>query len=231
LTIHERTQVIQEVFCWSRNPVEVHRMAVRQESFVMELLGDRRPVVPEGAAALLSTLRRSGVPVALVSSAPERRVKSTVSAAGIEPMLEGKDGAAAVMVSADYVARCKPDPEGYLVAAERIGRPPARCIVVGTSNLSVEAARSCGMKCVALAGRHPAYELTAADLVVRSLGELSFVNLKKLFAVEDFKMPNSAEEGADGPVGGHPYYQEEELEPEGAAYYKKRTAIAVMDYE
>ena len=41
------------------------------------------------------------------------------------------------------------------------------------------------MQCVALAGRHPVYELTAADLVVRDLGDLTFLNLKKLFAAED----------------------------------------------
>lgn len=41
------------------------------------------------------------------------------------------------------------------------------------------------MKCVALAGRQPVYELAAADLVVRDLSQLSFVNLKKLFATEE----------------------------------------------
>jgi len=41
------------------------------------------------------------------------------------------------------------------------------------------------MKCVALAGRHPVYELSAADLVVRDLSQLSFVNLKQLFAAEE----------------------------------------------
>jgi hypothetical protein len=41
------------------------------------------------------------------------------------------------------------------------------------------------MKCVALAGRQPVYELGAADLVVRDLSQLSFVNLKQLFAREE----------------------------------------------
>ena len=50
---------------------------------------------------------------------------------------------------------------------------------------SVEAARECGMACVVVAGRNPLYELTAADLVVRQLEELSFVNLKQLFQLED----------------------------------------------
>lgn len=49
---------------------------------------------------------------------------------------------------------------------------------------SVEAARECGMACVVVAGRNPLYELTAADLVVKQLQELSFVNLKQLFGME-----------------------------------------------
>ena len=40
------------------------------------------------------------------------------------------------------------------------------------------------MKAVAVANRHALYELSAADLVVRQLDDLSIVNLKKLFAVE-----------------------------------------------
>ena len=55
------------------------------------------------------------------------------------------------------------------------------------------------MKCVALAGRHPVYELTAADTVVRSLGELAFVNLKQLFRLEEQRLP---EVRAGGPRPG-----------------------------
>ena len=41
------------------------------------------------------------------------------------------------------------------------------------------------MAAVVVAGRHPVYELTAADLVIRQLDELSFVNLKQLFRNEE----------------------------------------------
>lgn len=56
---------------------------------------------------------------------------------------------------------------------------------------SVEAARECGMRAVVVAGRKPLYEMGAADLVVRGLDELSFINLKQLF---------SNEEGVEGNV-------------------------------
>ena len=41
------------------------------------------------------------------------------------------------------------------------------------------------MAAVVVAGRHPVYELSAADLVVRQLSELSIVNLKQLFRNEE----------------------------------------------
>ena len=56
---------------------------------------------------------------------------------------------------------------------------------------SVEAARECGMRAVVVAGRKPLYELGAADLVIKGLDELSFINLKQLF---------SNEEGVEGNV-------------------------------
>jgi len=40
------------------------------------------------------------------------------------------------------------------------------------------------MKCVVVAGSRPLYEMGAADLVVRSLDEVSFINFKKLFDLE-----------------------------------------------
>ena len=41
------------------------------------------------------------------------------------------------------------------------------------------------MAAVVVAGRTPMYELSAADLIVRQLSELSFVNLKQLFRNEE----------------------------------------------
>ena len=50
---------------------------------------------------------------------------------------------------------------------------------------SVEAAKECGMAVVVVAGRKPVYELKAADLVVKDLGELRLINLQQLFRNED----------------------------------------------
>ncbi|GFS37143.1 haloacid dehalogenase-like hydrolase (HAD) superfamily protein [Actinidia rufa] len=54
----------------------------------------------------------------------------------------------------------------------------------GNSNQTVEAAHDARMKCVAVASKHPMYELGAADLVVRHLDELSVTHLKNLAQTE-----------------------------------------------
>lgn len=84
----------------------------------------------------------------------------------------------------------------FMDAAQQIGRPPLRCIVIGASNTSVEAAHELGMKCVVLSGTQPVYNFTSADLVVRDLSQLSFLNLKKLFAIEGLVEPRSSAEGS-----------------------------------
>lgn len=203
-------QAIQEVLCWSRNPVEVRRMAARHETVYQELLGDRKPVVMAGVHKLLDTLHKHNVPVALVSTAPEARVHRILSETGVANEFE-------TVVCAEDVYRGRPDPEGFLYASQRISRPPARCVVVGNSNNSIEAAREVGMQCVTVAGRTPVYELSAADLVVRQLEELSFVNLKQLFRMEDTVLPQSLED------------EQMEFEEEEEVSSSYSTSTAVME--
>ncbi|KAK7369607.1 hypothetical protein VNO80_11649 [Phaseolus coccineus] len=72
----------------------------------------------------------------------------------------------------------------FLYAAQLLNLIPERCIVSGNSNLTVEAAHEARMKCVAVASKHPVYELGAAEIVVRHLDEPCVVDLKKLAVIE-----------------------------------------------
>ncbi|VAI00497.1 unnamed protein product [Triticum turgidum subsp. durum] len=98
----------------------------------------------------------------------------------------------------------KPDPELFLYAAQLLGFIPERCVVFGNSNSAVEAAHDARMKCVAVASKHPVYELGAADLVVKRLDELSVVDLKNLADIDspEFGMepePEMEEEEEEAP--------------------------------
>jgi len=115
-----------------------------------------------GAAAALSALREDRV--AVVTSATRRLAAARLAAAGIAPP--------AVMVTAEEVTRGKPDPEGYLAAADRLGVDPAEALVVEDAPPGIEAGRAAGAAVVGVTSTHVAPELGAADVVIETLEEL-----------------------------------------------------------
>ena len=77
-----------------------------------------------------------------------------------------------VLVCADEIDRGKPDPQGYLIAAERLGKTPDECVVIEDAPAGLEAARAAGMRSIGIAGTYPAEGLADADLVVARLLDL-----------------------------------------------------------
>ena len=115
-----------------------------------------------GAAALLARLPAGSW--AVVTSGVRQVALARLRASGLpEPPL---------LVAADEIARGKPDPEGYLAAAARLGRVPDECVVVEDAPAGVAAARAAGMRCVGVTTTHAAGALAGADLVVASLAAL-----------------------------------------------------------
>lgn len=81
--------------------------------------------------------------------------------------------APAVMICAEEITRGKPDPEGYLAAAGRLGFSPADCVVIEDAPPGIDAAKAAGMRAIAIATTYPPERLEAADLVVARLADLS----------------------------------------------------------
>jgi sugar-phosphatase len=79
----------------------------------------------------------------------------------------------AVMICAEEISRGKPDPEGYLAAAGRLGFSPSDCVVIEDAPPGIEAAKAAGMRAIAIAKTYPADRLGGADLVVGRLSDLS----------------------------------------------------------
>ena len=102
-------------------------------------------------------------PVAIVSGSPHADVADSIALMGVAPFVRFFLG------SEDYGAG-KPDPAGFLMAAQRLGVPPADCLVFEDSAAGVRAARAAGMRCVALArSGAPSQDVAAADLVLTDL--------------------------------------------------------------
>jgi mannitol-1-/sugar-/sorbitol-6-phosphatase len=115
-----------------------------------------------GAVEALRALKADRV--AVVTSGTRPLALARLGAVGIEPP--------AVIVFADDVTRGKPDPEGYLTAARRLGVDPAEALVVEDAPPGIEAARAAGAASVGVTSTHAREELEAADVVIDSLEEL-----------------------------------------------------------
>lgn len=81
--------------------------------------------------------------------------------------------APAVLISADDVQRGKPAPDGYLLAAERLGVAPAECIVIEDTPPGIAAGRAAGATVLAVATTFGTEELNRAHVVVSSLAAVT----------------------------------------------------------
>ncbi|KAG8057796.1 hypothetical protein GUJ93_ZPchr0002g23765 [Zizania palustris] len=190
-------QAISEVLCWSRDPSELRRLSSRKEEIRCNLRGSAFHQMRNGSREFMTTLANYNIPLAVATTRPRKVIEEAIDAFGVRSFFEA-------VVAAEDVYRGKPDPEMFLYAAQLLRFIPERCIVFGNSNSAVEAAHDARMKCVAVASKHPIYELNAADLVVKQLDELSVVDLKNLAAIESPELgmepePEMEEEEEDSP--------------------------------
>jgi beta-phosphoglucomutase len=153
---------------------EIAAMDARKEAAFRQILArDFRPM--PGVDRLLSGLFAAGVPLAVGSSGPPENVDLVLSLLGKRPWF-------ASIVTGMDVTRGKPDPQVFLLAAQRLGVAPRRCVVVEDAPLGIRAAKAAGMADVGLAstGRAP-WMLAEADLVIDTLESLSPRVLRGLF--------------------------------------------------
>jgi HAD superfamily hydrolase (TIGR01509 family) len=149
-----------------RFPLDMAEQALDVElrERVARLRASRDLVIP-GSVALLRRLAKS-YPVCVVSGSTRHDVAIGLDLAGV------RDDVAFFLGAEDY-APGKPDPACYRAAADRLGVPPAACLVFEDSRAGVCAARAAGMRVVALARPGlPPQDFSAADRVVTDLGEL-----------------------------------------------------------
>lgn len=161
---------------WGRGRLsddEIAAMDEQKEAAFRGIIAEQFPAMP-GAVALLESLHQAGFALAVGSSGPPENVELVVDKLGVGSLL-------GATVTGRDVHRGKPDPEVFLIAAERLAAAPGRCVVVEDAPAGIEAARRAGMANVGLAstGRTPA-DLAAADLVVERLDELSPERFREL---------------------------------------------------
>jgi sugar-phosphatase len=113
---------------------------------------------------------------ALFASLPEHR--RAVVTSGTPPIATARLRTAGfplpgTLVTADDVPRGKPDPAPYLLAAQKLGLPPGRCLAVEDAPAGIASARAAGCQVLAVTGTAPAEDLAAAALTVDGLDRVA----------------------------------------------------------
>jgi HAD superfamily hydrolase (TIGR01509 family) len=147
---------------------------LEKESVYRELYAPHRKTVG-GFDELIARARLEGAALAVATAAPARNNEFTLDGLDLRRHFD-------VIVGAADVARGKPNPDGFLLAAERCGVAPQGCIVFEDAPLGVEAARRAGMRCVVLTTTLPAEAFAGFDNVIAIASDFSALDIDALFS-------------------------------------------------
>ncbi len=93
------------------------------------------------------------------------------------------------VVGMEDTQRGKPDPQVFLLGAERLSTPPSHCVVVEDAPAGIEAGKAGGMKCIGVrfAAHHPpeALQRAGAELSVDTLEGVTVAEIRRLLGVPE----------------------------------------------
>ena len=155
------------------------RDLVQQKTRVFEKLAHTDGNIIEGVREFLDMLTAASVPIAICSGALRAEIELILEDAGLRNLFD-------VIVSAEEVSRGKPDPEGFLLALQKlnesVGVPitPGQCAIIEDSHWGLKAGAAAGMHTIAVTNTYDAQRLAAAEKVVDRLNKLTMDDLHRL---------------------------------------------------
>lgn len=97
-----------------------------------------------GIERFLAEVREAQIPAAVVTNATTSVARRTANAA--------PEGTFSVVIGNDETTHPKPDPQPYLLAAERLGVDPTQCVALEDSPSGVRSATAAGMRVIVVPG-------------------------------------------------------------------------------
>ncbi len=151
----------------------------KSEHFENVLKGNN--LVLEGVPEFISEVSGK-YPLAIGSGAIRSEIIDILESGGLREHFE-------IIVSADEVINCKPDPEVFIEALRRLNNldsvseeiSPQECLVIEDSTSGIKAAHSAGMKCLAITNSYAAEKLSEAELIKQSLKGIYLEEIEDLF--------------------------------------------------
>jgi HAD superfamily hydrolase (TIGR01509 family) len=164
-------ELMRELF-GGRSEAELQALVREKETIYRDLFAARFREIA-GFAAFARAAKAAGVRVACASAGDPDNIAFALGGLGMRDFFDAA-------VGAHDVARGKPEPDLFLLAAQRIGAAPAECIVFEDAPLGIEAARRAGMLAVAIASTLRSDELATSSHVIACARDFTTLDLDAL---------------------------------------------------
>ncbi len=123
-------------------------------------------ILIDGVKEFIKSLYENGVKLAIASSSPLNVIEAVAKKFKLEQYFEA-------FITGDFVSKSKPEPDIFLLAAEKLDVNPDDCMVIEDSHNGVRAAKKAGMRCIGVnsdaSGRQ---DISMTDLVINSFKEV-----------------------------------------------------------
>ena len=121
----------------------------------------------DGLFEILEILKEKKLTLAVASSSPIKEIKLVLDKFSISSFFN-------VVVSGEFVKKSKPEPDIFLLTAERLKIEPEQCLVLEDSYNGMLAAKKANMKCYVIPGNETKdINFEKADKVLSSLSEVT----------------------------------------------------------
>lgn len=144
--------------------INIEDVLEKKRQYYFALLRENTKAIP-GVLDLIKQLSGQ-FQLAVTSSATQSWIKHFFAEHNLQEYFS-------VIVTAEDVQRVKPDPEPYVLTAQKLSLQSKDCLVIEDSDIGIQAAKAAGMFCIAITTSRSRKELQKADLVINSFSELS----------------------------------------------------------
>lgn len=151
---------------------EIKKACDKKQEYFLEFIKKVKISVYKSTLGLIKELKANYIKVANISSS--KNCKLILERIGVIDLMD-------VIVDGNDITKGKPDPQIFLMAAERLSVEPEVCLVFEDAVLGVEAAKRANMLCVGIDRYNEPKRLKKADIIVTDLSEVDYNKLEGLF--------------------------------------------------
>lgn len=167
-------EIIRKIVSPDISQQELDIISDEKEKIFRSYIKNKIRALP-GVVELIKSLSEANFQLAIVSSTPMENVQLITETLDIKKYFS-------LLISGKEVTEGKPSPQGFLLAAKKLGVEPQNCIVMEDAEAGVRAAKRGGMHCIAITNTCPGEDLAEADIVVDSLEKIDVQVIEELIS-------------------------------------------------